>query len=451
VTNEHGGLIGRRIADRYRIDELIAQGGMARVFRAHDERLARDVAVKVLAEPYASDGAFAERFLAEARTAAGLAHTNLVHVYDSGEDEALHYIVMELLTRYRTLRQRLADEGPLPADDAVTVVRDVLAGLALVHDRGFVHCDVKTSNVMVGPGPVKLIDFGIARTPAGSGRDGTSLGSLHAMPPEQLRNEPLSPASDLYAAGVVLYEVLTGRPPFDADTAEAMLVAQQGPPPPASDVVAGVPRRIDEVIAQALRPDPEDRFRNARAMSTALAVAAESSAAAAPDDETREIAAPPRRDLPDAGYVPPLAMPAPRPNAADARRAPAAPSRVRRRGSGLGAWMVAIVGLAAGALVIWLVITAGGPGPGPAGGSSVTPSAAGSSPSLAPGTVLVPDTIGMSEAEAEAAARAAGLRWRIEWREQAGETPGIYDQEPPAGTPVDAGSRFIMYAWRAPD
>ncbi|MEO8245984.1 MAG: serine/threonine-protein kinase [Chloroflexota bacterium] len=452
MTDGQGDLIGRRIADRYRVDQLIARGGMARVFRAHDERLARDVAVKVLAEPYASDAAFAERFLAEARTAAGLAHTNLVHVYDSGADEGLHYIVMELLTRYRTLRQRLADEGPLPAADAVTVVRDVLAGLALVHDRGFVHCDVKTSNVMVGPGPVKLIDFGIARTPAGSGRDGTSLGSLHAMPPEQLRSEELSPASDLYAAGVVLFEVLTGRPPFDAQTAEAMLVAQAGPVPRPSDVVSGVPRRIDEVIAQALRADADDRFRNARAMSTALEVAAESSPAAAPGDETREIPLPPRRVQSDAGYVPPLALPAPPHPTHRARRAAAAPSSARRRGSGLGAWVVAVVGLAGVAFVIWLVVSsASGLRIGPAGSSSATPSTASGSPSLAPGTVLVPNTIGMSEAEAEAAARAAGLRWRIEWTKRAGETPGIYDQEPAAGTPVDAGSRFIMYAWRAPD
>ncbi len=451
VTDDQGDLIGRRIADRYRIEELIARGGMARVFRAHDERLARDVAVKVLAEPYASDAAFAARFLAEARTAAGLAHTNLVHVYDSGEDGRLHYIVMELLSRYRTLRQRLADDGPLPATDAVTVVRDVLAGLALVHDRGFVHCDVKTSNVMVGPGPVKLIDFGIARTPAGTGRDGSSLGSLHAMSPEQLRSEELSPASDLYAAGVVLFEVLTGRPPFDVDTPEAMLAAQRGPVPRPSDMVAGVPRRLDEVIAQALRPDAADRFRNARAMSTALEVAAESSAPAAPGDETRVIAIPPPRDAPDAGYVPPLAMPAPGPHATVAPRRADAQRGTRRRGSGIGAWVVAIVGLAAGALVVWLVVSAGDRLPlGPGGGASATPSATLSGPSLAPGTVLVPDTIGMTEAEAEAAAKAAGLRWTINWREQAGETPGIYDQEPPAGTPVDAGSRFTMYAWRAP-
>ena len=452
MTDEQGDLIGRRIADRYRIDELIARGGMARVFRAHDERLARDVAVKVLAEPYASDAAFAERFLAEARTAAGLAHTNLVHVYDSGADGGLHYIVMELLARYRTLRQRLGEEGPLAADDAITVTRDVLAGLALVHDRGFVHCDVKTSNVMVGPGPVKLIDFGIARTPAGSGHDGTSLGSLHAMPPEQLRGEPLGPAGDLYAAGVVLFEVLTGRPPFDAGTPEAMLAAQQGPVPRPSDVVPGLPRRIDEVVAQALRPDAADRFHNARAMSTALEVAADSSPAAAPGDETQVIVAGPRRDVPDAGYVPPLAMPAPRPHATAAPRRAAAPRTTpRRRGSGIGAWVVAMVGLAAGALVIWLVVSAGSRLPLGPGGASATPTATASGPSLAPGTVLVPDTIGMSEAQAEAAAKAAGLRWTINWRVRAGETPGIYDQEPPAGTPVDAGSRFTMYAWRAPD
>ena len=114
-------LIEKRIVDRYHVVELLARGGMALVYRAHDERLARDVAVKVLAEPFASDPEFAERFLAEARTAAGLAHTNLVHVYDSGQDGAVRYIVMELLTRYRTLRERLDEEGPLPAPEAVEI------------------------------------------------------------------------------------------------------------------------------------------------------------------------------------------------------------------------------------------------------------------------------------------------------------------------------------------
>ena len=452
-----GALIGRRVADRYRIDALLARGGMARVFRAHDERLARDVAVKVLAEPYASDAAFAERFLGEARTAAGLAHTNLVHVYDSGADGDLQYIVMELLSRYRTLRQRIVDDGPLPPDEAVDVLGDVLAGLALVHERGYVHCDVKSSNVMVGPGPVKLIDFGIARTPATRTGKGTSIGSLHTMPPEQLRNEPLGPASDLFAAGVVLYEALTGRVPFDADTADGRLAAQRAAPRPPSERVPGIPRRLDDVIAQSLRPDPGDRFRNARAMTVALEVAAESANPAPPTDETRVVAlpaAPETSVAPDRGYVPPLVMPPPAQHVAAAPHSDrrAAPARPARRGSGIGAWVLTLTALGAGALVVWFVLNAGGRlplGPGGSGSPAATDGAA--SPTLAPGTVRVPDTIGMSEAEAEAAARAAGLRWRIEWVENGDEEPGIHDQEPAAGEIVQVGSPFVMFAWRAPD
>lgn len=436
---DRDGLLERRIADRYRVLELLARGGMARVYRAHDERLDRDVAVKILAEPYASDPDFAERFLAEARTAAGLAHTNLVHVYDSGQDGDARYIVMELLTRYRTLRDRLAEDAPLPATEAVELVREILAGLALVHDRGLVHCDVKAANIMVGPGPAKLIDFGIARTPAAAGSEGTSLGSLHAMPPEQLRGEPLSPASDMFAAGVVLYQALTGQVPFDADSPEAMLAAEGEPPAPPSTRRPGIPRRLDEVVAQALDPEPARRFRNARAMAAAL-----ESALATPDarvDETDVVAASP---APEAGYVPPLVLPSRGPVRLDAPRRTAAAQRPRRRG-GIGPWLLAAVTLVVGLVVVFGLVRAGGSGPG--GGGSGSPTAT-SSASLPAGRVSVPNTIGMTEAEAEDAAKQAHLDWTIKFDTITTGTPGIYDQEPAAGTPVDVGSRFVMYAHR---
>lgn len=433
-------LIDHLVADRYRIAELIARGGMARVYRARDERLERDVAVKVLAEPYASDPAFAERFLAEARTAAGLAHTNLVHVYDSGQDGDVRYIVMELLGRYRTLRQRLADDGRLPPAEAVELVRDVLAGLALVHDRGLVHCDVKAANVMVGPGPVKLIDFGIARTPAGSG-EGSSMGSLHAMSPEQLRGEPIGPASDLYAAGVVLYEALTGRVPFAADTPPGMLAAQATPPAAASSLAAGTPRRIDDAIAQALRPDPSERFRTARAMSTALEAAMATPVGRT--DETEVVAA--NRD-PGAGYVPPLVLP----HAAHAPSAGPATWAVRRhRGRGpIGPWIVAAAAIAVGLVLVFVILRPGTLGG--LGGGSASPSA-GATESLPADSVRVPNTVGMTEARAEEAAKAAHLNWTIRFTTVASGTPGIYDQEPAAGTIVKVGSPFVMYAHRLRD
>ena len=163
--NDESTLIGRTLADRYRVESEIARGGMASVYRARDLRLDRDVAMKVLASPYADDPRFTARFLDEARAAASLSHPSLVHVYDSGSDGRAHYIVMELLDRHRTLRDVLDSEGPRPADEVLRIGRELLAGLRVVHEHGLVHCDVKPANVMLGPGPAKLIDFGIA-TPA---------------------------------------------------------------------------------------------------------------------------------------------------------------------------------------------------------------------------------------------------------------------------------------------
>ena len=145
-------LLGRLLANRYRIEAPIARGGMARVYRAHDGRLDRSVAIKVLSSPYAEDADFVQRFLAEARTAGSFSHPNLAHVYDSGSDGDLHFIVMELLDGHRSLRDVLRERGSLPPVEAVEIVKEVLAGLAPLHRRGLVHCDVKAGNVMIGHG-----------------------------------------------------------------------------------------------------------------------------------------------------------------------------------------------------------------------------------------------------------------------------------------------------------
>ena len=213
-TSDPDALIGRLLGGRYRIERAMARGGMATVYRATDERLERPVAVKVLAAPYADEPAFADRFLAEARIAASLSHPNLAHVYDSGRDDGRSFMVLELLDRHRSVRSVLSEEGRLVPERAAQVGLEVLAGLEPLHASGLVHCDVKPGNVMVGPDGTKLIDFGIARPLDGQMAATTSIGSLHAMSPEQLRGAPLTPASDLFAVGVLLYECLTGRVPF---------------------------------------------------------------------------------------------------------------------------------------------------------------------------------------------------------------------------------------------
>ena len=148
-----------------------------------------------------------------------------MHVYDSGSDGEAHFIVMELLDRHRSLRQALDEHGPMPSDEVLRLGGELLAGLGVIHDRGLVHCDVKSANVMLGPGVAKLIDFGIARAPDEAHEGDTSIGSLQFMSPEQLHGEALSPASDLFSLGVVLYEALTGRMPYEGRTPEEVSAA----------------------------------------------------------------------------------------------------------------------------------------------------------------------------------------------------------------------------------
>ena len=443
-------MIGRTLVERYRIDAPVARGGMARVYRARDERLDRDVAIKVLSSPYADDPAFTERFLEEARAAAAISHPSLVHVYDSGSDGGAHFIVMELLDRHRTLRQEVDGRGPLPRDDVVRIGRELLAGLRAVHDRGLVHCDVKSGNVMLGPGPAKLIDFGIARPPDKELAGDTSIGSLQFMSPEQLRGEALTPASDLFSLGVVLYEALTGRMPFAGRTPEEVVAAHEaGAIRPPSELTDGGPGRLDDVILQALRREPAARFHSAAAMERALDVADNEAAALRDADETRVIAVPAARSE---GYVPPAAPESspweqPLPTRAPSRRREAAS---RQRGSPWGL-IGSLLILGAAALVVALVVLplldldfeGGGTGASP------TPSATTETP--APGTVLIPETVGLPTADAIDAATEAGLNWRIECAEDASQPEGIVGQEPPAGTSVAPGSRFTMFSARFSD
>ncbi len=426
---------GDLVGERYRVIAQLARGGMARVYRAHDERLARDVALKVLAAPYATDPAFAERFLAEARAVAALSHPNLVHVYDSGTTGQLHYIVMELLEGYRSLRDLLVERGRLSPGEAVTVAKDILDGLRVVHAHGLVHCDVKAGNVMVGPGTTKLIDFGIARDPtAGLSSATISLGSLHAMSPEQLRGEPLTPSSDLFAVGAVLYVALTGRVPFAGDDPAAVEVSQAaGRPPAPSIVVAGIGPALDALVLQALDPEPRLRFGSADAMSHALAIATSHMPSPAVADDTTQLVAVSAR--------PPAPAHAPTPR----RVAPRHGEGRRSTAPLLGILVLATLAVAAVGIGLTRDDVAG-PGGAPRTSATETPV-----PALPAGKVRVPDTIGLSEADAEAKARDAHLDWTIRWKVNDAHQPGVYDQEPRAGEVVDTGSRFTMFAYRPAD
>ena len=269
---EPGDLIG----DRYELGRQLGAGGMARVYLGHDRLLDRQVAVKVLSEPYASDPSFVERFRREASAAAGLNHPNIVAVYDRGEADGSYYIVMEYLSG-PDLKQVIRSRAPLPPLEAIDDAQQILAALGAAHRRDVIHRDVKPQNVLVAEdGHLKVTDFGIARAGAESDMTeaGSVIGTAQYLSPEQARGDEVTAASDCYAVGIVLYEMLTGRVPFDGGPPVAVAMKQISDPPVSPRIVEpGVPPELEAVVMRALAKRPSERYRTAEEMGRALAEA----------------------------------------------------------------------------------------------------------------------------------------------------------------------------------
>jgi eukaryotic-like serine/threonine-protein kinase len=252
---------------RYVPKRLIGSGGVAEVYLARDRDLGRDVALKMLRQHYTYDEDAVERFEREAKRAASLSHPNLVSVYDLGRaEDGLYCIVMEYIPG-GNLKERIREKGPLPPEEAIEIGLQVARGLRVVHDRGIVHRDIKPQNVLLsGSGEAKVADFGIARAVAASTvtETGFVVGTAHYLSPEQALGYPATPRSDLYSLGVVLYEMLTGKVPHDAETQVGIVMKHvSGRPLPPKDVNPEVPEELDAVVARLLARDPEDRYRDA--------------------------------------------------------------------------------------------------------------------------------------------------------------------------------------------
>ncbi len=261
---------------RYRVVERIGSGGMADVYRAEDLQLGRDVALKVLYRRFAEDPEFVERFRREASSAAGLQHPHVVSVYDRGEWGGTYYIAMEYLGG-RSLKRVVQEEGPLPPALAVDLVTQILKAAKFAHRRGVVHRDLKPHNVIVDDeGRVKVTDFGIALAGASEmTQTGSIMGTAQYLSPEQAQGRVVTGQSDLYSIGVVLFELLTGRIPFDGDSAVTIALKQVGERPPApSHIVGGIPAELDQIVLRALAKDPIERFADADAFIAALDVVA---------------------------------------------------------------------------------------------------------------------------------------------------------------------------------
>jgi len=266
-------LIGQLFDNRYRIERRIGTGGMADVFLARDETLGRRVAIKILAERYAQDDAFLERFRREATAAAGLSHPNIVSVYDRGQAAGTSYIAMEYLNG-PTLKDEITSRAPLPEAEVVNWATQALDALEFAHRQGVVHRDIKPHNmILTDEGRLKVTDFGIAR--AANAVQMTEVGSIvgtaQYLSPEQARGLDVGPQSDLYSMGIVLYEMLTGELPFTGDSAVEIAMKQVSDPPPSIRRKNRlVSEGLEQVVMRALSKDPALRHRSARQMADEL-------------------------------------------------------------------------------------------------------------------------------------------------------------------------------------
>ncbi len=262
---------------RYQVLRRIGSGGMADVYCARDTHLGRDVALKMLHRRYAQDQEFVERFRREAKSAAGLQHPNVVGVFDRGEHEGTYYIAMEHLPG-RTLKQVVEQEAPLPQGRVIDLGRQVLEAAGFAHRRGVIHRDFKPHNVIVDDNwNAKVTDFGIARAGASEMTEtGSIMGTAQYLSPEQAQGHAVTAASDLYSIGVMLYELLAGRLPFEGDSAVSVALKHLSePPPPLSQLRPDVDPGLESVVMAALAKQPEQRWQTAEEFSAALGAVGE--------------------------------------------------------------------------------------------------------------------------------------------------------------------------------
>ena len=331
-------LLGQVLEDRYSVDELVARGGMATVYRGTDLRLGRTVAIKVLGGLLSNDPNFVDRFIQEARATAALTHPNVVAVHDQGISSGYPFLVMEYV-QGRTIREVMAHSGPFASAHALEIISAVLAGLSAAHDAGFVHRDIKPENILItNDGHIKVTDFGLARvisdTPVSDSTGAVLLGTMAYLSPEQVQQLAVDERSDVYACGIMLYEMVTGVVPFTGesplDVAFQHVNSVVAPP---SAIQPDVPPAIDHLVLAATRKAPAERiqsareFRNNAVKAISAVPRAEALTTAIPIRQTQAI---PVRGLHRATGAIPIQKPNPGVGPSGIHRAPE-PKRKRRK------------------------------------------------------------------------------------------------------------------------
>lgn len=421
----------QHLSDRYELGDILGFGGMSEVHLARDVRLHRDVAVKVLRADLARDPSFYLRFRREAQNAAALNHPAIVAVYDTGEADTpagpLPYIVMEYVEGV-TLRDIVHTDGPMEPQRAIEVIADACQALNFSHQHGIIHRDVKPANIMISKtGAVKVMDFGIARALADTGNPMTQtaavIGTAQYLSPEQARGETVDARSDVYSLGCVLYEMLTGEPPFvgDSPVAVAYQHVREDPVPP-SQRYAGISPELDAVVLKALAKNPENRYQTAAEMRTDLIRVHSGEAPDAPKvftdaERTSLLSSPPpsrgraqpTEHIPThaAGYVEP------------------------QRGGSIGRWLIAVAVLAVLTVVVTVAINM-------IGGS--------------PRDQQVPDVAGQGELDATAALQNRGFKTHIQRNPDSKVAPGkVINTDPAANSTVAAGDDITINVSTGPE
>lgn len=264
---------GTLLGDRYEILEVIGEGGMAIVYKARDAVLDRVVALKVLKDEFDNDPSFVEKFKTEALAAAKLSHPNIVNIFDVGQQNSKHYIVMEYVEG-QTLQEIISSQGPIPVNQALNITAMICDGLQAAHDKGIIHRDVKPHNILItNSGIVKVADFGIAQAISKKTLtfNGHIVGTVHYIAPEQAKGEPVTPATDIYSLGCVLYEMLTGIVPFDAESPLTVVLKHiHDEPVMPRKLNPDIPVGLENVIIKSLEKSPASRYKSAEQMRAAL-------------------------------------------------------------------------------------------------------------------------------------------------------------------------------------
>jgi eukaryotic-like serine/threonine-protein kinase len=497
---------------RYRILHKIGSGGMADVYCAEDTHLGRRIALKLLYRRFAQDGEFVERFRREASSAAGLQHPNVVGVYDRGEFDDTYYIAMEYCEG-RSLKDVIRAEAPLDVRRAIAITRQVLLAARFAHRRNVIHRDLKPHNVILDPeGGVKVTDFGIARAGASDiTQAGAIMGTAQYLSPEQAQGQPVTEASDVYSIGVVLFELLTGKAPFEGESAVAIALMHVNQPAPSpQDLVPTIPSELNAVVLKALAKDSAERYPDAESFLRDLdAVEARLDRGPVDTESTAVFAplaagAPPVNAPPPPSPVPTAVAPpasADGPAAAEAAMVdvpppPAPPpEQPEQHGPRRNRWIWPVAALALAGIAVLGYLALRSPSQvavpivvgqtldsarakleraglevdirrradraprdvvfdqAPNAGSKVDD---GSSVAIfvsnGPGTVKVPDVIGLTEADAKRRVREAALRPQVE-RESSAKTPAgtVIRSDPSAGRPVDRRSDVTLIVSSGPE